>query len=288
MKKNFLLGSKWLYLKIYGGPKILEKILVNKIYLNLEKSKFISKYFFIRYQDELGYHLRVRVLIENIEKTHEVLLLFNEVLEPYLEKNLIYNVSYDTYKRELERYGVETIEYCESLFHIDSATICNFIKQIQTEGNDKEKKDTFLFCVNYLDDILTCFGYTLDDKITFSKKYKEYYEKEFFSGKREKVLIDKKFRVYKKEMETKLEFQKSSFYKSMIEVYKLHSKNIKEHYETDKLGISLNYLINSLIHMTCNRLFRIKQRQYEYVIYALMEKKYNSIKARKKYDKSKF
>lgn len=74
----------------------------------------------------------------------------------------------------------------------------------------------------------------------------------------------------------------------MIKIYKLHSKNIKEHYETDKLGISLNYLINSLIHMTCNRLFRIKQRQYEYVIYALMEKKYNSIKARKKYDKTKF
>ena len=56
--RTFNLGDEWIYLKVYSGPKILEKILINEIIQLVElmqREKIIDKFFYIRYFDD-DYH----------------------------------------------------------------------------------------------------------------------------------------------------------------------------------------------------------------------------------------
>lgn len=53
--------------------------------------------------------------------------------------------------------------------------------------------------------------------------------------------------------------------------------------ENQALEVPLQRLLQSLIHMMVNRLFRSKQRLYELILYDTLERYYSSVKARRRF-----
>lgn len=157
MERNFFIGSKWLYYKIYTGPKTADLILVEKlqpVIEELKNSKTIEKWFFIRYHDP-DQHIRIRFYCEDPENIFIVISKLLPVLNSLLHQNVIWKVQTDTYKRELERYGNKTIEESETLFYIDSKMILRYLRLKRSfVKNEMELLFSFLSIDSFLDSFL--------------------------------------------------------------------------------------------------------------------------------------
>ena len=129
LKRNFCLGSEWIYFKIYTGVKTADIILtehLHPIIKQLQQEKAIQKWFFIRYKDTDN-HLRIRFLIAKNQNVSKIIDSFYPVFNDLIENNLISKIQTDTYNREIERYGETTMEDSESLFWYDSELVLAYL-----------------------------------------------------------------------------------------------------------------------------------------------------------------
>ena len=110
--RTCLVGSKWLYYKIYCGVKTADTLLLEvlkPLTKNLLEKQIINKWFFIRYSDPKP-HLRFRVELIDLKNNYEVIQTVKTLLNPYINNRQIWDIQIANYKRELERYGAKTIE----------------------------------------------------------------------------------------------------------------------------------------------------------------------------------
>jgi thiopeptide-type bacteriocin biosynthesis protein len=280
VKRRFILGDEWLFYKIYGGPSILEKILLNEIKNTIDQllaDKIIEKYFFVRYQDP-QYHVRLRVFILEPSNLLPVVTAFRQVFSPLIQQRLIAAVQTDTYNREIERYGSDIINEIESLFNHSSQHILRYLADLRQVDTLKP----WHWGMKYVDAFLDAFSYTLQEKISFFTTLSDNFSGEVDFDKGMKLSMDNKYRKEMSNMEELLRADVS--YKSDIfdfplkEVAKIAKSLDGELDARIKTGV-----IASIVHMHFNRLFRSKQRSYELVIYYLMKKYYVSFAARTKY-----
>jgi len=281
IQRKFIIGDEWFYLKIYSGPKTLESLLIDDIYNMLQKAikqKIVDKFFFIRYMDP-DYHLRLRFHLPEVSLLPRIVQPINKVLSPYIDNRLVWTVCTDTYNRELERYGFNTITEAETLFSIDSLLVINYLKDMRGLENNSVR---WLWCLKSIDMILTSFSLSLPEKRDFTEIVKKHYEHEFSMNKLMKRQLDGKYRNSMAQIRLSIEatdkndlagfdhlimyFQNSSFI----------TEKILDYYKKGVLTIPLNNLISSLVHMHVNRLFRTKQRMQEFVIFYFLDKYYKS------------
>jgi len=279
IQRNFIIGDEWLYFKIYTGYKTSETILKEAIMPLVEyllKKQIIDKWFFIRFTDP-KYHLRIRFHLTDKSKIAEIILNFNNTFKQYVEDDLIWKVQTDTYKREIERYGTNSIEFSEELFFIDSMACVNLIKELQ--GNETENT-RWLISLKMIDVLLNDFEYNLQQKNNLLKVMQESFGKEVGLTKDSRKQLGTKYRTHKNEIESILngailkEFdylliQKTSKLKPIIDrILKLKENNT--------LDAELSNLVSSYIHMMLNRIFRTNQRKYELVVYDFLFRYYYS------------
>lgn len=264
MSRIFSLGSEWLYFKIYSGYKIADIILLEylneKIELLLSKN-IIKKWFFIRYYDSDS-HVRIRFQVNKKEDVFKVIQELNPVFEDLLDKNLIWKVQNDTYLREVERYGLDTIEASETLFYFDSKMMLNYL----TLKNEFEKEETqLLFSCLSIDSFLNAFDLSTSEKLTLLDTMQQGFKNEFNATKVLKNELDKHYRSLEKDISIALNDILVSNYQILIE----RNNNIQPIIQIIKanLEINRNSFISSHIHMMINRQFTSRQREYETIIY---------------------
>ena len=280
-ERQFVVGSDWLYYKIYCGAKIADNFLseeLKSITESLQASYLIKKWFFIRYSDNQGLHLRIRFEIANEEAITKISNQLFNATKKYIDDGLIHKIQLDTYDREIERYGKSTMALSETFFFLDSQNILNFIDLI--EGDEGELY-RWLFALKNTDAIFDSFNMALDEKIKFTAKNAAGFLTEFGGSKFTKEEINKKYRDNK---ELILGFMENS---NEVEDWQIifdeinNAKNlridlctkIKEEVEKNK-EVPFDYILSSYIHMSINRLFRSKQRKNEMVIYDFLNKYY--------------
>ena len=98
IKRKFVPGEEWVFLKIYGGPKLLERLLVDEIFPLLEdmvSEKYIHQYFFIRYADP-DYHLRLRIYNPDPMTNFRVMQVLAKTMSEKVRTRSISRISYDT------------------------------------------------------------------------------------------------------------------------------------------------------------------------------------------------
>lgn len=265
MKRKFVPGSEWLYIKIYTGIKtadlVLEEIM-RPLLEDFQKTGCISKWFFIRYSDPKP-HLRVRFRQNNTNDYNEILNIINDSLQAYIESGEISNILIDTYNREIERYGENTIEEAETLFWINS----NFTLQC-LHYDDEEKIIVSLF---YIDKILDKLNLSIQEKLNWIRDFNAAFKQEFNADKKLNSKLDKKYREFKPKY---LDFILSEEFSeernviiSNIEESNPVLQNIISYNESQSLGMSLQTFFSSIFHMNINRLFVSNQRLFELVIY---------------------
>lgn len=282
VKRTYIPGQEWLYLKVYCGFKTADDIVV-KIILPISKQltieKKISKWFFIRYSDPEN-HIRLRLNLTSNIFFNEVVQRINSEIEKLIKHQIIWKVTIDTYFRELERYRPELIDYAEDIFHYDSLCCAEFIESLTC--NDKELK-RWKFAFISIDLFLSNFGYSLSKKFELMGMLKGSFYQEFSIEKVSKISLDKKYRQVSDIIHSILTNEANlcnEFLKTITFLNSRSSYCIKPIYAI-KTSLNNNFseinrLVISYIHMSLNRLFRTKQRLHELVIYDFLWRYYRS------------
>jgi thiopeptide-type bacteriocin biosynthesis protein len=268
MNRIFSLGSEWVYFKIYSGYKIADVILLD--YLNekiafLLSENIIKKWFFIRYNDSDS-HLRIRFQVNKVNDVFHVIQQLNLVFEDVLHKKFIWKVQNDTYLREIERYGLQTMEDSESLFYYDSQMIMNYLGLKNDFKNDKTQ---LLFSFLSIDSFLNAFSLSTSEKLALLDDMQQGFKNEFNATKLLKSQLDKHYRELEKEISTAMNYDESYELSPLYEIIEQKSSNIQPIVESiqENLEINLNSFLSSHIHMMINRQFTSRQREYETLIY---------------------
>ncbi|OJJ22991.1 hypothetical protein BKI52_01160 [marine bacterium AO1-C] len=289
-QRSFIIGDHWLYFKIYTGHKTSDIILaevIKPMATALRNAGVISKWFFIRYADP-KHHIRLRFYLPDPGKIGVVIQQLHPQLKAYIAEDLIWKVQTDTYDRELERYGANTIELAETLFFYDSEMITTFLAHLRVLRDEELR---WLFALKATDHLLDCFQHNLEQKLELMKNLAFSFGQEFGMSKPLKVQLDKKYRNARKKVESFLQSAPEqetelSFIHTCLQQYCRASESvvgkILELHQQGDLAMDLNQFLNSLIHMLLNRLFKSKNRMNEMVCYNFLERYYKSTLARAK------
>ena len=274
MKRKFVPGTEWLYLKMYTGVKTADLILeeaVQPLVKDLQESNCISQWFFIRYNDPKP-HLRIRFRLNNTNDYDKILNKINESLNEYIESGEISNIVIDTYNRELERYGENTIEEAETLFCKNSEFTLQCLHY-----NDEEKIIISLF---YIDEILNKLDLSVQEKLYWIKDFNTAFKQEFNADRKLNSQLDKKYREFKLKYLDFIQLEQFSEERKLIvsdiEQSSLIFQKIVSHSEDQSLGMSLQSFFQSIFHMNINRLFVSNQRLFEMVIYDYLLRYYKT------------
>ncbi|WP_299244836.1 thiopeptide-type bacteriocin biosynthesis protein [uncultured Aquimarina sp.] len=278
VQRSFIVGSEWLYYKIYTGPKTSDLVLTDIIKptaMHLLENDIIDKWFFIRYNDP-KHHIRVRFHYENPENVAGVINALYASLKEFSDEDLIWKIQLDTYQREIERYGVKTMSESEELFFLDSKMIVDFLDMI--DGDEGEEL-RWLFATRAIDQQLQDFGYNEDEKMALMERLKLGFGAEFGMNKGLKKQLDKKFRNEHDKIKSFLNFERETDadYAPIIDVLAEKSKHSEVLIRKILSVVSkpeLDDMMGSYIHMLMNRLFRSKNRLHEMVIYDLLYRTY--------------
>ncbi|MFC2101113.1 thiopeptide-type bacteriocin biosynthesis protein [Bacteroidota bacterium] len=288
VKRTFFIGDEWLYFKIYCGPKTADTILtevIKPISEKLIKQKQIDQWFFIRYADPKN-HLRLRFHLLKKDSIVVITKLLNKALTHYVEADLVWKVTTDTYQREMERYGTKTIELAERIFYNDSILAVGVISLIE---GDEGEIIRWRIALRSIDELLNDFGYTLEEKFQLLRLMKHDFAREFHMDKHLKIQLGKK---YRKEANVISQFlnpknDENSEFNPIFDLIKVRSEmnqvvihNIRNLYKNKQLEKELNEIMWSFLHMLNNRLFKSKQRLHELVMYYYLHQFYRSKLAR--------
>lgn len=273
--RKFIPGSEWLYLKIYCGEKESDNILLEQIKPLIKSfmtEEFIQKWFFIRYYDPEP-HIRLRFkLTKNINDSYSKLTAsIQNVLGQLVIDGKISRILFDTYERELERYGPNNIENCESIFEIESIMVLDLLPIVKQYGEHLRWK----FGMVSVCKLLTAFGYEGKEKSDFLTVLTEGFYKEFKKFHKLKFTLDQNYRRNYSDINYFFAdlIYKDEGIKTILEEY--YSKLKLLHEQCLKSSDYLyrpKEILASLAHMLLNRIFYTKQREQEMVIYHFLSK----------------
>lgn len=256
-------ANNWLYLKLYAPLSCFDSIFLNEIteILNIAFTKnLIDKWFFIRLRDP-DLHLRLRFHLTNNEKGAELVALFNEHLSVNED---IWKLEFDKYERELDRYAAIGIENAESIFHYESSSYINFIRN----SNDEELR--WLYGLKTIDGLLNYFAYSLSDKLQFITILRNGFAQEFGLNQEKKKDMDKLYRENRPKVSNVL--AKNSIFKPDLD----YESDWKKEPDFEKSTLA------GLTHMCINRIMTTQPRLHELVIYDFLMRSYKSILAQQK------
>ncbi len=286
VQRDFILGDKWFYFKLYTGVKTADTLLlevIEPLSEELLNNKLIDKWFFIRYSDP-DFHLRVRFSICKLEAIGIIISKLNEYVKPYLENQFVSSMQVDTYSRELERYGKNTIEEAEALFYFDSRITIELLNLIEGDEGETYRWHFACMAVDYL---LSDFQFSEEEKLNLMDNLQHGFGQEFGMNNQLKVQLDKKFRAERQTIGSFIS-KENDFYTSFYQILEQKSKDtspiitkILSLNQNNDLELNLNNLLSSYIHMLLNRIFKSKQRLNEMVVYSMLFRFYRSEIARK-------
>lgn len=281
VQRTFSIGSEWVYFKIYCGNSTADELLLHHISPlvdTLKAQKLIDHWFFIRYSDP-DTHLRLRFHLADTAKLGHLMALVYEHLAEPLAQGLIWRLMTDTYQREVERYGVQTIELAEQLFARDSETVLQMLA-INGEAPEPFRWHLALLLAH---NIYEVFGMQESQQLALAQSSRDGFELEYKvkDNPTLRKTINDKARGYRQEvvelMERKHANADFEAWYALADAHRAALEPIATQIQ-EVLKVhsgSVTALIGSYIHMTINRLFPSSQRTYELMVYTLLTHYYN-------------
>lgn len=280
IKRTFIIGEEWLYLKLYCGNYSADYVLSTEIQLIVNKlfrKKLIDHWFYTRYNDPEN-HLRIRFHLTNCKNIQKILRLTNSYFIKLIEKDIVYDVIVATYKREMERYGESTIIEVEKLFHYHSKRTIILIDGARNLEYDEISR--IFASLFMMDELFKTFEITLDQCQSVIEATYFQFKLEYNIDKDSTKKMSQLYLSYKNDISALLkDGQDPPYLNGFIGIVKMEQKEIEiVKIILDKIRrhnkIFCLELIVSLIHMNINRIFRSKQRQYEMLCYFFMNQYY--------------
>jgi thiopeptide-type bacteriocin biosynthesis protein len=289
--RSFLPGSEWLYAKIYASASHMDRLLIQSI-RPLIQSAFaagtVDRWFFIRYSDP-NLHLRIRFHGDRRTLGRDLLPQLWECVNPGIQKGTIWRVQFDTYEREVERYGgLAGIHIAERLFHLDSDLVLELLNILAATGTTTPRWHVACYSV---DRLLSGLGMNLNARRVLVNNLGKHYEKNFSVNQRYKKQISEKFRTHRSALEKIIGADEDvdgllHLIRSTVGPYSERLKTIQaeleEKRQSDELSQTIPELASSYVHMHLNRMFRSAQNAQEMVLYDFLARTYDSKLAKAK------
>ncbi|MCE5316118.1 MAG: lantibiotic dehydratase [Parachlamydia sp.] len=260
-------GGEWLYAKLFlpqEGEEAFLKEQIPHFITSLQEDQLLAQWFFVRYQEEHS-HVRLRLKPHHHEQYASLLSRLHGWAETLILNGQLADLSIHTYEKEIERYGGKScLEAAEAFFCADSAC-CIHLLQLAEELKEvmplhgigalgvmhilRSFYDTPFAMESFLQSaqrdahLLTGFR-------PLSTKLTEWAITLFFNAKEDPLLTP----------------LKSCF--SKVDPFLLALNNVME-------ASSKTNLIESIIHMRCNRLMGIdhaKEKKARVIAHATCKK----------------
>lgn len=271
MNRCFLPGSEWIYYKVYLPINLSDSFISyfsKDCCIKLITENVIDKWFFIKYYDPF-FHLRIRLHLKSPQKDFTYIFQkVNETIKNSLYNEYIWRICIDSYIQELERYGIRYIENCENYFYHDSFNTALIFSCIEDCDNEIRWKLAFA----KIDLLMTRIIPNLKDRHNFIKNISDSFLKEFnhFDNHYD---LDKMYRDRKVLIDVMTEDLKSKYILINDWFLFLNSHDFSW-VLSDLQGYSR---LQSIIHMTVNRIVSTEPRKYELILYFFLERKYNRL-----------
>ena len=290
--RTFPPGSEWLYAKLYTGNATADHVLrevIGPLTAEVLQSRAADQWFFIRYGDP-DWHLRLR-FHGTPEKLHaEVLPALQAATSPLLKDGQLWRIQFDTYEREVERYGgAEGIELAEQLFQADSEAVLQLISML--EPGDEGLDQRWRLTMRGIDALLTDFGFDLDSKCALSQEASRSLAEVERVDKNLRSELSEKFRKERKSLEELLDPACDAVNSLLpgLDILRQRSERIAPIVaelnaceQAGRLLVSVKDFVLSCAHMYANRLLRSVHREQELVIYDFLSRLYGSKAARER------
>ncbi|MDR6808906.1 thiopeptide-type bacteriocin biosynthesis protein [Dyadobacter sp. BE34] len=285
VRRDFMTGSEWLYVKIYAGTRTADRLLrsvIKPFADRLMAESAIEKWFFIRYGDPDN-HIRLRFYHGSDKSFWQIVLAeLHALMEPYLANGTVHKIQLDTYKRELERYGHQTFEEVESIFFADSVATADLLNMLSGDAGEHFR---WLTGLKGVDMLLNDLGFTLADKKVFAGQLRERFFHEFRGDTQLNIQLNNKYRQHTEEIRSFLDsgHDAENGIVDVIALLEKRSARIRASLAVilPRGEVSLGSFASSLVHMFLNRLFVSQQREHELVVYHYLKKYYESKLARR-------
>lgn len=285
VQRAFAPGSEWTYLKVYCGAKWGDKLLTTHLRPcldELEAQGVAQKWFFIRYNDPHN-HLRLRILHDGQPASlARIMQALHQALAGLQQERIVQAMQYDTYYRELERYGAATMEFSETVFYHDSRAVVQFLDLLAGEEGERYR---WLFALRGVDEMLTAFGLSLPTKLRLAEQLGLSFFREFNGDASLTHQLNDKYRAVSRELAGFLDpAQDTAYTEDAVAVFAERGAALAAAFEAlpPALAEAAQLLLPSYLHMFLNRIFLANQRLHELVVYHYLGKHYKSAVARQK------
>lgn len=258
-------GSDWLYINFYLGMNSQDDFIIKELQPlcnSLVNEGLCNKWFFMRYKDPED-HLRVRFQGNPQKLMSQVLPILID-WEKHLVTGMLKRMTIDCYVREIERYGGPlTIEEAESVFYKDSLTTSQLLSLLKLKST---KLPNYVLCSLSVIHLLKHLGWDFEKQHNYLSQItnKNDYKKEFREW-RNKYLSwlntgdEKNPIVLTDEYGGDRILSVLNLRNQQLEVF---GNTIDDLNNKDELWNTKPEIINSLIHLHCNRLAGI-DRDFE-------------------------
>ena len=199
-----------------------------------------------------------------------------------MDNHTVHNIQYETYQREVERYGLDTMEISESIFHYQSLCVLNFISLLD---GDEGEQYRWQIALKAVDMILDDFRYSLPEKRDLVKTLHQNFATEFHIKAPEQKKISERFSNSKKLIHYVMNEGRNEDenLQKGIDAFVITDENYGDTIARLAAAPSIrnqreqiNRLMGSYLHMFINRLFVSNQRKVELVIYDYLLKYYET------------
>jgi len=206
-------------------------------------------------------------------------MVFHSLL---LNIGTIWDIQLDTYKREMERYGENTIHLFEDIFYYDSLFACKILTYTFDTVNGQNL--LLLAGLKSIDAYLSNLSYSLEEKRDLIKNIKTGFDKEFGATKHTTKVLNNSYKnllTFIKSIATNPQLQSEwlPIEKAIDRKSLAVSDSLKTIQNLDKKGENSAFQesIWGLIHMSINRLVHTKARKHELLFHNLLFRYYNML-----------
>ncbi len=287
--RTLLPGSDWIFAKAYGGGASADRLLLDiadPLSRRLEAKGAIERWFFIRYHDP-GEHVRWRMQVKVGVSVASVRRHMERALATAVERQLTWRIAFDTYEREIERYGgVEATLLAERLFHADSVCAIDVLRELDDRGG---RDDRWLATAMSIDLLLTDLGMDLPARAATMREARERFGREFKVDAEFRRRLAERMRPVAKTLDHLLTDgpERGSVLAVAASAFARRRRQWKGTCAAltrlERTGTSTQRvpeLAFSYVHMTANRFIRADARMHELVLYDFLARTYASRLAR--------
>lgn len=282
-------GSDWIYLKAYGGPSLLDEALTSVLPPLLEAASawgVISRWFFVRYADP-DPHVRIRFNGPPDRLTRELTPLICEAFSPLITSGRIWKLQFDTYQREVERYGgPEAMLIAEDIFHADSEAVLALLQALE---GDQGVELRWRIALPGVSRLISDFGFDADGSRIMAERMRDAFHREYRVEASHKRQLAERFRRERPELESvldestegipELDAARRIFRQRSLRVVEA-VRRLRTLSETGDLYTDIADLVPSFAHMHVNRMMRSGARQEEMILYDFLHRLYDGQIAR--------